>query len=182
MRLKKKLMKGELRIKKNKVRVNERIYADQIRLIDENKNQVGVVKVPEGLRLAEEAGLELVAISPKAKPPVCKIMDYGKYKYEEKKKAQQARKKHQVIKVKELRMRPNIGDHDLENKLKMGRKFLNEGYKLKLSIIYRGREMSRQDLGDTLLEKVVLNLSEVAEKEKDNPLAGRKKSIILAPK
>ncbi len=182
MRLKKKLMKGELRIKKNKVRVNERIYADQIRLIDENKNQVGVVKVPEGLRLAEEAGLDLVEISPKAKPPVCKIMDYGKYKYEEKKKAQQARKKHQVIKVKELRMRPNIGDHDLENKLKMGRKFLNEGYKLKLSIIYRGREMSRQDLGDTLLEKVVLNLSEVAEKEKDNPLAGRKKSIILAPK
>ena len=182
MRLKKKLMKGELRIKKNKVRVNERIYADQIRLIDENKNQVGVVKVPEGLRLAEEAGLDLVEISPKAKPPVCKIMDYGKYKYEEKKKAQQARKKHQVIKVKELRMRPNIGDHDLENKLKMGRKFLNEGYKLKLSIIYRGREMSRQDLGDTLLEKVVLNLSEVADKEKDNPLAGRKKSIILAPK
>ena len=182
MRLKKKLMKGELRIKKNKVRVNERIYADQIRLIDENKNQVGVVKVPEGLRLAEEAGLDLVEISPKAKPPVCKIMDYGKYKYEEKKKAQQARKKHQVIKVKELRMRPNIGDHDLENKLKMGRKFLNEGYKRKLSIIYRGREMSRQDLGDTLLEKVVLNLSEVAEKEKDNPLAGRKKSIILAPK
>ena len=182
MRLKKKLMKGELRIKKNKVRVNERIYADQIRLIDENKNQVGVVKVPEGLRLAEEAGLDLVEISPKAKPPVCKIMDYGKYKYEEKKKAQQARKKHQVIKVKELRMRPNIGDHDLENKLKMGRKFLNQGYKLKLSIIYRGREMSRQDLGDTLLEKVVLNLSEVAEKEKDNPLAGRKKSIILAPK
>ncbi len=182
MRLKKKLMKGELRIKKNKVRVNERIYADQIRLIDENKNQVGVVKVPEGLRLAEEAGLDLVEISPKAKPPVCKIMDYGKYKYEEKKKAQQARKKHQVIKVKELRMRPNIGDHDLENKLRMGRKFLNEGYKLKLSIVYRGREMSRQDLGDTLLEKVVLNLSEVAEKEKDNPLAGRKKSIILAPK
>ena len=134
------------------------------------------------LRLAEEAGLDLVEISPKAKPPVCKIMDYGKYKYEEKKKAQQARKKHQVIKVKELRMRPNIGEHDLENKLKMGRKFLSSGYKLKLSIVYRGREMSRQDLGDSLLEKIVLTLSEVAEKEKDNPLAGRKKSIILAPK
>ena len=98
---------------------------------------MGVVKVPEALRLAEEAGLDLVEISPKAKPPVCKIMDYGKYKYEEKKKAQQARKKHQVIKVKELRMRPNIGEHDLENKLKMGRKFLSSGYKLKLSIVYR---------------------------------------------
>ena len=143
---------------------------------------MGIITVPEALRLAEEAGLDLVEISPKAKPPVCKIMDYGKYKYEEKKKAQQAKKNHQVIKVKELRMRPNIGDHDLENKLKMGRKFLNEGYKLKVSIVYRGREMSRQDLGDALLEKIILNLAEVAEVEKDNPLAGRKKSIILAPK
>ena len=143
---------------------------------------MGIVTVPEALRLAEEAGLDLVEISPKAKPPVCKIMDYGKYKYEEKNKAQQAKKNHQVIKVKELRMRPNIGDHDLENKLKMGRKFLNEGYKLKVSIVYRGREMSRQDLGDALLEKIILNLAEVAEVEKDNPLAGRKKSIILAPK
>ncbi len=143
---------------------------------------MGVVKISEALRLAKEAELDLVEISPKAKPPVCKIMDYGKYKYEEKKKAQQARKNHQVIKVKELRMRPNIGEHDLENKLKMGRKFLSAGYKLKLSIVYRGREMSRQDLGDALLDKIVLNLSEVAEKEKDNPLAGRKKSIILAPK
>ena len=122
MELEKKLMKGELRIKNKRIRVNEKIYADEIRLIDNNKNQVGVVKVPEALRLAEEANLDLVEISPKAKPPVCKIMDFGKYKYEEKKKAQQARKNHHVIKVKELRMRPNIGDHDLENKLKMGRK------------------------------------------------------------
>ena len=182
MELEKKLMKGVLRIKKQRIRVNKKIYADEIRLIDNNKNQVGVVKVPEALRLAEEAGLDLVEISPNAKPPVCKIMDYGKYKYEEKKKAQQARKNHHVIKVKELRMSPNIGDHDLENKLKMGRKFLNEGCKLKLSIMYRGREMSRQDLGDALLEKVVLNLSEVAEMEKDSPMMGRKKSIILAPK
>ena len=182
MELEKKLMKGELRIKNKRIRVNEKIYADEIRLIDNNKNQVGVVKVPEALRLAEEANLDLVEISPKAKPPVCKIMDFGKYKYEEKKKAQQARKNLHIIKVKELRMRPNIGDHDLENKLKMGKKFLSEGCKLKLSIMYRGREMSRQDLGDALLEKVVLNLSEVAELEKDSPMMGRKKSIILAPK
>ena len=138
--------------------------------------------MPEALRLAEDVGLDLVEISPNAKPPVCKIMDYGKYKYEEKKKAQQARKNHQVIKIKELRMRPNIGDHDLDNKLKMGRKFLSEGCKLKVSIVYRGREMSGQDLGDALLQKIILNLNEVAEMEKDNPLAGRKKSIILAPK
>ena len=182
MELEKKLMKGVLRIKKQRVRVNEKIYANEIRLIDSNKNQVGIVTVPAALRLAEEVDLDLVEISPNAKPPVCKIMDYGKYKYQEKKKAQQARKNHHIIKVKELRMRPNIGDHDLENKLKMGRKFLNEGCKLKLSIMYRGREMSRQDLGDALLEKVMLNLSEVAEMEKDSPMMGRKKSIILSPK
>ena len=109
-------------------------------------------------------------------------MDFGKFKYEEKKKAQQSRKNHHVIKVKELRMRPNIGDHDLENKLRMGKKFLNDGYKLKLTLMYRGREMSRQDLGEDLLTRVLSSLSEHAQMEKDSPLMGRKKSIILAPK
>ena len=109
-------------------------------------------------------------------------MDFGKYKYEEKKKAQQSKKKQQTIKVKELRMRPNIGDHDLDNKLKMGKKFLSEGYKLKLTLMYRGREMSRQDLGQELMQRVLSSLSEHAELEKDSPLTGRKKSIILAPK
>jgi translation initiation factor IF-3 len=109
-------------------------------------------------------------------------MDFGKFKYEEKKKAQQSRRNHHVIKVKELRMRPNIGDHDLENKLKMGKKFLSEGYKLKLTLMYRGREMSRQDLGEDLLTRVLSSLSEHAQMEKNSPLMGRKKSIILAPK
>ena len=109
-------------------------------------------------------------------------MDFGKYKYEEKKKAQQSKKKQQTIKVKELRMRPNIGDHDLDNKLKMGKKFLSDGYKLKLTLMYRGREMSRQDLGQELMQRVLSSLSEYAELEKDSPLTGRKKSIILAPK
>ena len=109
-------------------------------------------------------------------------MDFGKYKYEEKKKAQQSKKNQQTIKVKELRMRPNIGDHDLENKLKMGKKFLSDGYKLKITLMYRGREMSRQDLGQELMKRVLSMLSEYAELEKDSPLTGRKKSIILAPK
>ena len=126
--------------------------------------------------------MDLVEISPNAKPPVCKIMDFGKFKYEEKKKAQQSKKKQQTIKVKELRMRPNIGDHDLDNKLKMGKKFLSDGYKLKLTLMYRGREMSRQDLGQELMQRVLSALSEYAELEKDSPLTGRKKSIILAPK
>ena len=177
-----KLTIGENRIKKQRIRVNNRIYAEQVRLIGENKEQIGVVSVSEALSKAQDAGLDLVEISPKAKPPVCKIMDFGKFKYEEKKKAQQSKKKQQVIKVKELRMRPNIGDHDLENKLKMGKKFLADGYKLKLTLMYRGREMSRQDLGQDLMTRVLSLLSEHGEMEKDSPLMGRKKSIILAPK
>ena len=109
-----KLKKGEFRIKKQRIRVNERIYSDEVRLISQNKEQIGVVSVKEALIKAQEAGLDLVEISPNAKPPVCKIMDFGKFKYEEKKKAQQSKKKQQTIKVKELRMRPNIGDHDLD--------------------------------------------------------------------
>ncbi|MAS39966.1 MAG: translation initiation factor IF-3 [Candidatus Marinimicrobia bacterium] len=169
-------------MKKQRIRVNERIYAEEVRLIDQNKEQIGIVKVKEALIKAQEANLDLVEISPNAKPPVCKIMDFGKFKYEEKKKAQQSKKNQQTIKVKELRMRPNIGDHDLENKLKMGKKFLSEGYKLKLTLMYRGREMSRQDLGQELMQRVLSALSEYAELEKDSPLTGRKKSIILAPK
>ena len=166
----------------NKIITNYQIKFDTLRVVDSDKTALGIMEKEDAIALAKSQNLDLVLIVPKAKPPVCKIMDFGKYKYEEKKKAQQARKNHHVIKVKELRMRPNIGDHDLENKLKMGKKFLSEGCKLKLSIMYRGREMSRQDLGDALLEKVVLNLSEVAELEKDSPMMGRKKSIILAPK
>ena len=175
-------MIGEYRIKKQRIRINNRIYADKVRLIGHDKEQIGVVTVPEALNRAEDVGLDLVEISPNAKPPVCKIMDFGKFKYEEKKKAQQSRKNHQVIKVKELRMRPNIGDHDLENKLKMGKKFLADGCKLKITLMYRGREMSRQDLGQDLLTRVLSSLSEHAQMEKDSPLMGRKKSIILAPK
>ena len=100
-------MIGEFRIKKQKIRVNNRIYADKVRLIGHDKEQIGIVTVPEALNRAEEVDLDLVEISPNAKPPVCKIMDFGKFKYEEKKKAQQSRKNHRVIKVKELRMRPN---------------------------------------------------------------------------
>ncbi len=177
-----KLTRGEYRIKKQRIRVNNRIYADQVRLIGQNKEQIGVVSVSEALSRAQDAELDLVEISPNAKPPVCKIMDFGKFKYEEKKKAQQSKKNQQIIKVKELRMRPNIGDHDLENKLKMGKKFLDDGCKLKITLMYRGREMSRQDLGQDLMTRVLSLLSEHGEMEKDSPLMGRKKSIILAPK
>ena len=143
---------------------------------------MGVVKISEALRLAKEAELDLVEISPKAKPPVCKIMDYGKYKYEEKKKQQLSKKKQHVIKVKEIRLRPRIDDHDLMTKLNHGRKFLQDGAKLKVTLMFRGREMARVDLGKLVMEKVLEELSDVAEVEKDIPLEGRRMSMILNAK
>ena len=163
-------------------RSNNRISSPDVQVIASDGENLGILNTNEAISMAKNQGLDLIEIAPNAKPPVCKIMDFGKFKYEEKKKAQQSKKNQQTIKVKELRMRPNIGDHDLENKLKMGKKFLSDGYKLKLTLMYRGREMSRQDLGQELMQRVLSMLSEHAELEKDSPLTGRKKSIILAPK
>ena len=143
---------------------------------------MGIVTVPEALRLAEEAGLDLVEISPKAKPPVCKIMDYGKYKYEEKKKQQASKKKQHVIKVKEIRVRPRIDTHDLETKVNLGRKFISDGCKLKVTLMYRGRELSRTDLGLAVLERVIEMLSDIAEVEKEGDLEGRRQTIVLTGK
>ena len=163
-------------------RYNNRINSSEVQVIGSDGENLGILNLQQAISKAKNEGLDLIEIAPNAKPPVCKIMDFGKFKYEEKKKAQQSKKNQQVIKVKELRMRPNIGDHDLDNKLKMGKKFLSDGYKLKLTLMYRGREMSRQDLGQELMQRVLSTLSEHAELEKDSPLTGRKKSIILAPK
>ena len=128
------------------------------------------------------AGLDLVEVAPNSRPPVCKILNYGKLKYEEKKKLQNSKKKQHVIKVKEIRFRPRIGDHDLMTKVNMGRKFLNEGFKLKITLMFRGRELSRVDLGTDVMNRVLEKLSDVAEIEKDNPLEGRRMSVILSGK
>ena len=121
-------------------------------------------------------------VAPNSKPPVCKILDFGKMKYEEKKKEQQSKKKQHVIKIKEIRIRPRIGEHDLENKLNMGRKFLKEGFKLKVTMMFRGREMSRIDLGEDVLNKVSKFLSDVAVVEKQNPLEGKRIVMIFTGK
>ena len=121
-------------------------------------------------------------VAPNSKPPVCKILDFGKMKYEEKKKEQQSKKKQHVIKIKEIRIRPRIGEHDLENKLNMGRKFLKEGFKLKVTMMFRGREMSRIDLGEDVLNKVSKILSDVAVVEKQNPLEGKRIVMIFTGK
>ena len=121
-------------------------------------------------------------VAPNSKPPVCKILDFGKMKYEEKKKEQQSKKKQHVIKIKEIRIRPRIGEHDLENKLNMGRKFLKEGFKLKVTMMFRGREMSRIDLGEDVLNKVSKFLSDIAVVEKQNPLEGKRIVMIFTGK
>ncbi len=148
-------------------------------MISADGEQLGVVSIEVALNKAREEGLDLIEVGPNSKPPVCRILDYGKLKYEEKKKLQQSKKKQHVVKVKEIRLRPRIDEHDLLTKLNQGRKFLEDGAKLKITLMFRGREMARVDLGKLVMERVLEELSDVAEVEKDNPLEGRRMSIIL---
>ena len=153
-----------------------------MRLISENGEQLGVVAIEVALQKAEDAGLDLMEVAPDANPPVCKIVDHGKLKYEEKKKQQQSKKKQHIVKIKEIRLRPRIEDHDLMTKLNHGRKFLQDGAKLKVTLMFRGRELSRIDLGKIVMERVLEELADVAEVEKDIPLEGRRMSMILNAK
>ena len=148
-------------------------------MISENGEQLGILPLGEALEIAQEAGLDLIEISPDASPPVCKLLDYGKVKYEKKKKAHLSKKKQHVVKLKEIRLRPRIDDHDLETKMHMGKKFLKDGCKLKVTLMFRGREMSRLDLGDVVMKKVVEMLKDIAEIEKQNPLEGKRMSLIF---
>jgi len=175
-----KLNKGGIHIaKKNKVRINEDITAEKVRLISENGEQKGILTIEDALESAQESGFDLIEISPNSDPPVCKLLDYGKVKYEQKKKEHLSKKKQHVIKLKEIRVRPRIDDHDLETKMNMGKKFLKDGFKLKVTMMFRGREMSRLDLGDIVMEKVVEMLKDISEIEKQNPMEGNRMSLIF---
>ena len=136
----------------------------------------------DALTMAQDIGLDLMEVSPNSDPTVCRILNYGKFKYEEKKKIQINKKKQHVIKIKEIRLRPRIEDHDLMTKLNMGKKFLSDGCKLKITLIFRGRELSRIDLGEIVMNRVLEELAEIAEVEKDIPLEGRRMSVILISK
>ena len=162
-------------------RVNREIVADKIRLIGANSEMIGVVSVPEGLRAAEAAGLDLVEISPDAEPPVCKILDYGKFRFAEQKKFQEARKKQKVIQIKEIKLRPGIGAHDLEIKLRAIHKFLEEGDKVKITLRFRGREMAHQDLGLALLTRVREQLADKIKVEHEPKAEGRQVVMVVAP-
>ena len=168
--------------KKPQPRLNNEIKAEEVRLISERGEQLGVVTTKVALNKARDVGLDLIEVAPNAKPPVCKILDHGKLKYEEKKRQQLSKKKQHVIKIKEIRLRPQIDEHDLMTKLNQGKKFLSDGAKLKVTLMFRGREMSRVDLGKIVMERVLKELADVAEVEKDIPLEGRRMSMILNAK
>ncbi|MBO6518655.1 MAG: translation initiation factor IF-3 [Rhodospirillales bacterium] len=163
-------------------RANEDILADPVRVVDADGEMVGVIGLQEAIDMAAEVGLDLVEVSPNAEPPVCKILDYGKYKYEAQKKANEARKKQKVIEVKEIKMRPGIDDHDYEVKMKAVRRFLDDGDKVKMTIRFRGREMAHQDLGLKVLERVRDELDEVAKVEQHPRPEGRLMTMVIAPK
>jgi translation initiation factor IF-3 len=163
-------------------RVNEEIGVPRVRLIDARGNMVGIVSRNEALERAAEAGLDLVEIASNADPPVCKILDYGKYKYEEQKKKSEARKKQKTIEVKEIKLRPGIDDHDYAVKMRAMRNFIEEGDKVKITMRFRGRELAHQDLGMNVLMRVKNDLDEIAKVEQFPKMEGRQMTMVMSPK
>ncbi len=163
-------------------RINEAIRAREVRLIDQDGQNVGVVPKIEAQSKALEAGVDLVEISPDAEPPVCKILDFGKFKYQEQKKAAEARKNQKVVEIKEIKMRPSIDDHDYDVKMRAIKRFFEEGDKVKVTLRFRGREMAHQELGYRLLQRVKGDLVSDSKVESEPRLEGRQMVMVLAPK
>lgn len=162
--------------------INEQIRDKEIRVISESGEQLGIMSAKDAMKLAKEAGLDLVKIAPTAKPPVCKIIDYGKYRYEVARREKEAKKKQKVIEIKEIRLSPNIDTNDLNTKVNSARKFLEKGDKVKVTLRFRGREMSHMNESKHVLDDFAESLKEVAVVEKPAKLEGRSLSIILAEK
>ncbi|MBL7071495.1 MAG: translation initiation factor IF-3 [Candidatus Omnitrophica bacterium] len=165
-----------------RVRINESIRAKEIRLISESGEQAGVMPVNEGLKMAKDSNLDLVEVAPAAKPPVCRIMDFSKFKYEQEKKERLARKKQKVVHIKEIRLKPNIEEHDYQTKLRHLKRFLERGDKTKVTLIFRGRQMAHTDVGRQLMARLMTDLSEIAKVEKHPSLEGRFMVMFLTPK
>ena len=163
-------------------RINDAIRVREVRLIDENGGNAGVVSREDALERATVAGLDLVEVSPEAAPPVCKILDYGKFKYKEQKKAAEARKKQKVVEIKEIKMRPNIDEHDYGVKMRSIRRFFEEGDKVKVTLRFRGREMAHQNLGMEVLKRVRTDTETLAKVESEPRFEGRQMVMVLAPK
>lgn len=169
------------RDRRDELRVNRRIRVPEVRLIDADGGQLGVFATYEALRRAEDSGLDLVEISPSARPPVCKIMDYGKYKYEQQKKKHEQKKHQIVVKIKEIKMRASTEEHDFQTKLRHIKRFLEEGDKVKITIRFRGREMAHVDLGQDRMKRVVEELKGIGEVESFPKMEMRQLFMMIAP-
>lgn len=163
-------------------RINEMIDEPTVLLIDAEGEKRGVIPTAEAMRMADEAGLDLVEVSPNAKPPVCKLLDFGKFKFQAQKKANEARKKQKTVEVKEIKMRPNIDTHDYDVKMKSMLRFFEEGDKVKVTLRFRGREMAHQELGMALLNRVKEQVEDISKVEAYPRLEGRQMVMVLAPK
>jgi translation initiation factor IF-3 len=172
---------GGRSITEKRVRVNEQIRISPIRLIDDEGNQVGIVSLEDARERAAAKGLDMVEVAPEARPPVVKLMDFGKFKYEEARAARAARRKQHTIQVKEVKFRPGIEDHDYDFKLRHARRFLEEGNKVKLTMMFRGRQVTHPELGLEVLQRVTADLQDVAKVEQNPSFEGRQMSMIVAP-
>jgi translation initiation factor IF-3 len=169
-------------VQKDGPRVNEEIRVREVQLIDQTGHNHGPTDIQVALAKAQEAGLDLVEIAPNSAPPVCKLLDYGKYKYQAQKKAAEARKKQKVVEVKEIKLRPMIDDHDYEVKMRSMQRFFEEGDKVKITLRFRGREMAHQELGTALLNRVKEDTSKFAKVEQEPRFEGRQVVMVLAPR
>ena len=175
-------MRSPAPVQKDGPRVNEEIRVREVHLIDKDGHNFGTVPIAEALAKAQEASLDLVEISPNATPPVCKLLDYGKYKYQEQKKQAEARKKQKVVEVKEIKFRPMIDDHDYQVKMRSMQRFFEEGDKVKVTLRFRGREMAHQELGVQLLNRVKDDTVKLAKVESEPRVEGRQMVMVLAPR
>ena len=175
-------MKAVAAPEKGGPRINRDIRAVQVQLIDAEGRNHGVVNLTDAQAKAEEAGLDLVEIVPTATPPVCKILDFGKYRFLEQKKSSEARKRQKVVEIKEIKLRPGIDDHDYEVKMRSVRRFFDEGDKVKVTLRFRGREMAHQDIGFKLLQRVKAETAPIAKVEAEPLMEGRQMTMVLAPK
>lgn len=169
-------------ISRETVRINEEIRVREVRVTSASGEQLGIMSTRDALRMAEEQHLDLVEVAPKAKPPVCRIMDFGKYRYEQQKREKEAKKKQKVISIKEVKLRPNIEQHDFDVKLKNAIRFVEDGNKVKVTIMFRGRELSHPEIGKEVLARVAEKLGDSVSIERNAKLEGKNMTMIVAPK
>lgn len=162
--------------------MNEQIKAREVRVVDTDGSQLGIMPLRDALALSAERNLDLVAVAPTAKPPVCRIMDFGKYKYEQSKREKESRKNQKLITVKEVKVRPNIEEHDFQVKLRNARRFLENGDKVKVTVMFRGREITHPELGQRLLARIAKDVEDLAGVEREPKVEGRNMVMILNPK